>query len=110
MNKLTHDIFTVTVISAVTILTRFVPFMLFPGNKKTPKAVIFLSRMLPCAVMGMLIIYCLKDVSIVSAPHGIPELISIALVSLSYIWKKNTLVSILLGTVVYMLLTQFVFV
>ena len=110
MNSLTHDIFTVTVISAVTILTRAVPFMLFPGNRKIPKAVTFLSRMLPCAVMGMLIIYCLREVSVASAPHGIPELISSALVSLSYIWKRNTLVSILLGTVFYMLLTQFVFV
>ena len=110
MNKLTHDILVIIIVAAVTMLTRFLPFLLFPGNRKIPKPITFLSRVLPCSVTGMLVIYCLKDISLLSAPYGIPEFLSIALVAGTYIWKRNTLLSILLGTVCYMLLIQFVFV
>ena len=110
MSKLTHDILVIIIVAAVTALIRFIPFILFPGNKKIPKAITFLSRVLPCAVMGMLVVYCLKGISLTSAPYGIPELISIFIVVLLYLWKRNTLISILFGTVCYMLLIQFVFV
>ena len=110
MNKLTHDMLIVAIVAVVTMLTRFIPFLLFPGNKKIPKPIAFLSRVLPCSVMGMLVIYCLKDISLFSPPHGIPEFLSVALVAGTYIWKRNTLLSILLSTACYMLLIQFVFV
>lgn len=105
-----NDVLVIAVVSVVTLFTRVVPFILFPGDKRIPKPVMFLSKVLPCAVMGMLVIYCLKDVSFLSSPYGIPEFISIAAVVGLYLWKRNTLLSILAGTVCYMLLIQFVFV
>ena len=110
MNNILNDVFVIAVVSVVTIFTRAIPFILFPGDRKIPKPIIFLSKVLPCSVMGMLIIYCLKDVSVISAPYGIPEFISIAVVVGLYLWKKNTLLSILTGTVCYMLLIQFIFI
>jgi len=97
----------VFVIALTTILTRALPFLLFPQNKETPKYIRYLGRVLPCAIIGMLIIYCLKNVS---APFGIPELISVAAVVLLHKWKHSTLLSIGGGTVLYMLLIQFVFI
>ena len=92
-----------------TLITRFLPFLVFPSNKPTPAYVQYLGKALPSAVLGMLVIYCLKNVSIFTGNHGIPELISIALVVFVHMWKKQMLLSILLGTVSYMLLIQYVF-
>ncbi len=100
----------VIVIAIVTFLTRVLPFIIFPGNKQTPPFITWLGKVLPCAVMGMLVIYCLKSVSILTFPYGIPELISITLVVLVHKWKHNLLLSIVGGTVVYMVLVQLVFV
>lgn len=94
-------------IALTTVFTRALPFLLFPQNKETPKYIRYLGRVLPCAVIGMLIIYCLKNVS---APFGMPELISVAAVVLLHKWRHNTLLSIGGGTVLYMLLIQFVFI
>jgi len=94
-------------IALTTVLTRALPFLLFPQNKETPKYIRYLGRVLPCAVIGMLIIYCLKNVS---APFGAPQLISVAVVVLLHKWKHSTLLSIGGGTVLYMLLIQFVFI
>ncbi len=100
---------TVAVVVAGTMLTRFVPFLLFPSGKPTPKYVQYLGRVLPAAVFGMLVIYCLKNVSFVTGSHGLPELIAIAVVVGLHVWKRQMLLSIAGGTVCYMLLVQLVF-
>ena len=109
MNK-THSILLISVIAIVTAALRFLPFIIFNGKVKTPAAILYLGRVLPFAVMGMRVVYCFKGVSILSYPYGLPELIAGATVALLHIWKKNTLLSIVSGTVLYMLLVQFVFV
>ena len=97
------------VAALVIIATRFIPFLLFGGSRKTPPLVTHLGKVLPFAIMGMLVIYCMKDVAFLSAPYGIPELLSCAAVALLHIWKRNTLLSIGGGTVLYLLLVQLVF-
>ena len=104
-----HSILLVAVISLVTILLRFLPFVVFGSGKETPKFILYLGKYLPYAIMGMLVVYCLKGVSLLAAPHGLPELIAVAAVVLLHLWKRNTLLSIGGGTVLYMILVQFVF-
>ena len=103
-----HSGLLIAVIAAVTILLRFLPFLIF-GNRETPAFVTYLGKVLPYAVMGMLVVYCLRNISFVASPHGIPELVSVALVALLHLWKRNTLLSIIGGTACYMLLVQEVF-
>ena len=98
----------ILVIALVTAFLRFAPFLVF-GKRKTPELVLALGKTLPFAVMGMLCVYCLKDVSFQSAEGFLPALIAALLVISSYLWKKNTLFSIILGTAVYMILVQEVF-
>lgn len=105
-----HSAVLIGVAAVVTAALRFLPFLIFGKNKKTPEFVSFLGKALPFAIMGMLVVFCLKGVSIAEAPHGIPELISIAVVALLHIWKRNTLLSIVCGTVCYILLVNFIFV
>ena len=90
-------------------VTRFLPFLLFPAGKPTPKFIQYLGRVLPFAVIGLLVIYCLKGVSVTAFPFGLPELIAIILVAVLHYWKSNMLLSIGCGTVVYMLMVQFLF-
>ena len=104
-----HAVLLVAVTSAVTILLRFLPFAIFSGNRKTPAYVTYLGKVLPYAIMGMLVVFRLKGVSLTAAPYGIPEAIACVLVILLHVWKRNTLVSILGGTVCYMVLVQMVF-
>lgn len=92
-----------------TMLTRFLPFLLFPAGKATPKYIQYLGKVLPPAVFGLLVIYCLKNVSIFTGSHAIPELFAIAAVIILHLWKRQMLFSIAGGTVCYMLLVQFVF-
>lgn len=106
---LTQQIITVATVALGTAVTRFLPFLIFPAGKPTPKYVQYLGKVLPAAVFGLLVIYCLKDVSIFTGNHGIPELISIILVVLLHVWKRQMLLSIAGGTVCYMLLVQVVF-
>lgn len=94
----------------VTMLTRFLPFWVFGEKRQTPPIITYLGKVLPCAIIGMLVVYCLKDISFLDSPHGIPELIAGALVVLLHLWKRNTLLSIAGGTVCYMILIQAVFV
>ena len=108
MNKL-HSLLIVVVAALVTALTRFLPFWIFGGKRKTPEWILRLGTALPCAIMGMLVVYCLKEISFLSAPYGIPELLGCAAVVLLHVWKRNTLLSIGGGTLLYMLLLQFVF-
>lgn len=100
---------TIIAIALGTMITRFLPFVLFPENKKTPKIVMYLGNVLPPAMMGLLVVYCLKSVSVVKAPHGIPELAAILVIVILHKWKSNVLLSIGFGTIVYMLLVQGVF-
>ena len=109
MNDL-HSALIVAVVALVTIGLRFLPFVVFSGNKQTPPFVAYLGRVLPYAIMGMLVVYCLRNTSIHTAPHGLPELISCALVAGLHLWKRNTLISIVGGTACYMLLVQLVFI
>lgn len=106
---LTQQIITIGMIVLGTMLTRFLPFLVFPADKPTPKYIQYLGKVLPSAVFGLLIVYCLKNVSIFSGSHGIPELISIVLVVVLHLWKRQMLLSIAGGTICYMLLVQLVF-
>lgn len=104
-----HSALMIAVISLVTAMLRFLPFAVFGKNRKTPELISYLGQVLPYAIMGMLVVYCLKDVSLAAAPFGIPELIGCGVVTLLHIWKRSTLLSIGAGTVCYMLLVQFIF-
>ena len=108
MNSI-HAIATIGVCAAVTALLRFLPFLIFGQGRKTPELVTYLGKVLPYSIMGMLVVYCLKDVAITAVPFGIPEAIGCAVVTGLHVWKRNTLLSIGTGTVVYMMLVQFVF-
>lgn len=104
-----HSALMIAVIALVTAALRFLPFLIFGENRKTPPLVTYLGQVLPYAIMGMLVVYCLKGVSLTAFPFGIPEFLGCAAVTLLHIWKRNTLLSIGVGTVCYMLLVQFVF-
>lgn len=104
-----HAALTIAVVALVTAGLRFLPFLIFGENKTTPPLITYLGQVLPYAIMGMLVVYCLKDVSFLSGSFGIPELIGCAVVALLHILKRNTLLSIGVGTVCYMLLVQLVF-
>lgn len=106
---LTQQIITIAMVVLGTAVTRFLPFLVFPAGKPTPKYIQYLGKVLPFAVFGLLVVYSLKDVSILSGSHGIPELISIVLVIALHVWKRQMLLSIAGGTVCYMLLVQMVF-
>lgn len=103
-----HALVLIFVMSLVTILLRFLPFLYFE-KRKTPESIVYLGKVLPYAIMGMLIVYCLKDVSWVSGSHGLPEILAIAFVAGLHAWRKNALLSVGLGTVLYMILLQRVF-
>ena len=104
-----HDILLIALVALGTIGLRFLPFLIFRENRTTPPIVAYLGQILPFAIMGMLVVYCLKDVVITAAPFGIPEFLGCAVVALLHLWKRNTLLSIGAGTLCYMLLVQFVF-
>lgn len=106
---LTQRLVTIALCALATMLTRFLPFLLFSSRRPTPKYVRYLGRALPPAIFGMLVVYCLKNVSIVSGSHGLPELIAIAVTVGLHLWKRQTLLSIAVGTIAYMLLIQLVF-
>lgn len=102
-----HSLLIILVAAAVTFLIRALPFILFRGS--TPASVVYLSNVLHYAIMGMLVVYCLKSTPVLESPHGLPEMISVTLIIVLHKWKHNTLLSIVSGTVVYMLLIQLVF-
>ena len=104
-----QQVITIGLCIAGTMLTRFLPFLLFKENRKTPGFVRYIGKYLPSAVFGMLVVYCLKDVNVLEGTHGIPELIAILVTGGLHIWKRQMLLSIAGGTVCYMLLMHFVF-
>ena len=104
-----QQLVTILMISLGTMLMRFLPFLVFPAGKETPPYIRYLGKVLPGAVFGMLIVYCLKNVSLLAGSHGIPELIGIAVTVGMHLWKKQMILSMAAGTVTYMLLVQLVF-
>ena len=97
----------IATMSLATVLLRFLPFLVF--RKKTPEYISYLGRVLPPAIIGMLVIYCLKDINPLIHPFGIPELIAVICVAGVQVWKRNSLISILTGTIIYKILVQLVF-
>jgi branched-chain amino acid transport protein azlD len=97
------------IIALTTAFTRALPFLLFPGKRETPAYIRYLGRALPFTIIGMLVVYCLRSVSVTAFPFGLPEGIAIAVIAALHLWKKNTLLSIGAGTVTYMVLVQLVF-
>lgn len=104
-----HSVWIIVVAALVTMATRFLPFLIFGQGRKTPDIIVYLGKVLPYAIMGMLVVYCLKDVSFLTAPYGIPELLGCVAVAGLHLWKRNTLLSIGVGTVFYMVLVQLIF-
>ena len=109
MTNVLDTLLMVLMIAAVTAALRFAPFFIFSSERPVPKFVTYLGRVLPYSIMAMLVVYCLKGISFNKAPFGLPELISVAVVAGLHIWKRNTLFSIICGTICYMALIQFVF-
>ena len=99
----------IAVMAAVTFLTRFLPFLLFDRKGQPPKVVLYLGRVLPPAIIMMLVIYCLRNISFSSSSHGIPELLCVAVAAALHWWKGNNLLSIFSATILYMVLVQAVF-
>lgn len=95
-------------VAAGTMLTRFLPFLLFPQGKRVPKVVAYLGRVLPASMMGLLVVYCLRNVSFTSTQHGIPETIAILSIIILHKWKQNVLLSIGGGTMIYMVLIRLI--
>ena len=106
---LTQQFITIAMCIAATMLSRFLPFLIFREHKPTPPYIQYLGKALPLAVFAMLVVYCLKDVSLTSSSHGLPEALGILVTVLVHLWKKSMLLSIAIGTIFYMLLVQFVF-
>lgn len=102
-----HAWYMIAVIALVTAALRFLPFVIFSGNRKTPAIIEKLGKVLPYAIMGMLVVYCLKGVSFTSVADFLPSLIACLVVGILHIWKRNTLISIVVGTVCYMILLQY---
>lgn len=104
-----HGILIVAVVAIVTIALRFLPFFIFGGKRKTPEAILYLGKVLPYAIMGMLVIYCLRSITTAGMEAAIAQLLGCFVVAVLHLWKRNTLISIIGGTVVYMILVQMVF-
>ena len=104
-----HGALLVAVVAGVTALIRFLPFVVFGGGRPTPRFIVYLAGVLPCAIIAMLVVYCLRHVSLLQGSHGLPELIAILLTVGLHLWKRQMLLSIAGGTVCYMLLIQFIF-
>ena len=110
MPDYTHAMIIMLVMGGCVILTRILPVLIFGRSAQVPEFILYLGKVIPYTAMGLLIVYCLRDVSVLSGTHGLPELIAMAVVVASYLWKRNTIVSVVIGTAVYMVLLQMVFV
>ena len=105
----TQSIITIVAVVLGTMVTRFLPFLIFPAGKPTPNYIQYLGKVLPAAVFGMIVIYCLRNVSVFTGSHGIPELLAIAVTAGLHLWRRQMLLSIAGGTICYMILVQMVF-
>lgn len=106
---MTHSVLLVAVAGLVTLALRAAPFLILGGERKTPEFISYLGRVLPTAVMGMLVIYCLRNVSFASVSNWLPQLLCCGVVVLVHVLKRSTLLSIVCGTVCYMILVQHIF-
>ena len=104
-----QQVITIALCVIATMSTRFLPFLVFPAGKQMPRYVQYIGKVLPPAVFSLLVVYCLKNVSLLAAPHGLPEALAILVVAGLHLWKRQMLLSIAGGTAVYMLLVQLVF-
>ena len=104
-----HALLIIIVMGFATLATRLLPVLIFGNGKKVPEYILYLGKVVPYTAMGLLIVYCLKDVSVFEAPHAIPEVIALAIVSGSYLWKRNSILSVVIGTLSYMLIVQLIF-
>lgn len=109
MIDVNHSILQILIMAAVTAVLRFLPFVLFPEGKKRPEFISYLGTVLPYAIIGMLVVYCFKNISFMQYPYGLPAIIAGAVVVLLHVLKRNTLLSVFGGTACYMLLINFVF-
>lgn len=105
----TQQIITIAILALGTMATRFLPFLVFRANRPTPKYIQYLGDALPSAIFGMLVVYCLKNVSVLTFSYGLPELIAILVTVGLHLWKRQMILSIAAGTVCYMALVQLVF-
>ena len=104
-----HALIIIVVMGLMTLATRILPVLIFGRGEKVPDYIMYLGRVVPYTAMGLLIVYCLRDVQILDAPHALPELAVLAAVCLTHMWKHNTILSVVTGTVLYMILVQIVF-
>lgn len=105
----TNLIISVVIMAAVTMCLRFLPFIIFNANRETPAVITYLGTVLPYAIMGMLVVYCLKDMTFKDTSQFLPQIISCLVVILLHVWRRNTLISIVGGTLSYMLFVQLIF-
>ena len=104
-----HAILILLVMGALTFATRIVPVLIFGRGEKVPDVIMYLGKVVPFTAMGLLIVYCLRDTHVLTGSHAIPEILAMAVVAFSYLWKRNSIFSIVAGTIVYMVLVQKVF-
>ncbi|MCQ4087339.1 branched-chain amino acid transporter permease [Saccharibacillus sp. JS10] len=104
--SVSQQIWIIAIVVLATMATRFLPFLIFPPGRPTPKYIQYLGKVLPAATIGLLVIYSLKNINLMSGAHGIPELISVAVVAGLHVWKKNMFLSIAVGTILYMVLIR----
>jgi len=104
-----HDIILIIIMALVTAATRFLPFLIFGEKKETPELITYLGKVLPFAIMGMLVVYCMKDVAFLEVPFGAPEILGCVIVAVLHLWKRNSLLSLGVGSVAYMLMVQLIF-
>ena len=109
MTDYRHAMTVVVAMGLAVLATRIVPVLIFGRGEKVPEYILYLGRVVPYTAMGLLIVYCLRDMPVLESPHGLPELISLAAVTVTYLWKRNTILSVVIGTALYMFLIQSVF-
>jgi len=109
MTDARHAMIVIAVMGLAVLATRIVPVLIFGRGGKVPEFILYLGRVVPYTAMGLLIVYCLRDVPMLDAPHGLPEIIALAVVTGTYLWKRNTILSVVIGTALYMFLVQSIF-
>ena len=109
MTEYGHAMLIIAVMGGAVLATRILPVLVFGRSDKVPEFILYLGKVIPYTAMGLLIVYCLRDVSVLHGSHGLPELFALVAVTASYLWKRNTILSVIIGTVIYMFLVQVVF-
>lgn len=109
MTDARHAMIVIAAMGLAVLATRIAPVLIFGRGEKVPEFILYLGRVVPYTAMGLLIVYCLRDMPVLDSPHGIPEMISLAVVTGTYLWKRNTILSVVIGTALYMFLVQSIF-